>query len=127
LKKKGEKVAQESKEAVAGATTIEAVAEKLNTTVSSRTGISFASLNTQKLDPKFIGAIAGAAENTLVGPVVGEIGVYYFVVKGKEVGAFYTEDDAKERSKQIFGYTVNIIPAILAEQANVVDQRYKFY
>ena len=127
LQKKGEKVAQESKEAVAGATTIEAVAEKLNTTVSSRTGISFASLNTQKLDPKFIGAIAGAAENTLVGPVVGEIGVYYFVVKGKEVGAFYTEDDAKERSKQIFGYTVNIIPAILAEQANVVDQRYKFY
>ncbi len=79
------------------------------------------------MDPKFIGAIAAAAENTLVGPVVGEIGVYYFTVRGKEVGAFYTEDDAKARNSQIFSSIANIIPAVITEGAQVKDERYKFY
>ena len=125
--KQGEKVAAETKELTAGATTIEEVAEKLNTTVSNQSGIAFSSLTAQQLDPKFIGAIAAAAENTLAGPVVGEIGVYYFTVRGKEVGAFYTEDDAKARNMQIFSSVQNVVPAILTEKAEVKDQRYKFY
>lgn len=127
VEKKGEKLAQECKTLVGTESSIEAIAEKLGTTVSNKTGVAFASLNTQKLDPKFIGAVAGAPENTVVGPVIGDIGVYYLIVKGKEVGAFYTEDDAKERNDQIFSYTTRIIPAIMAEQAGVVDERYKFY
>ena len=127
MQKKGEKVAAETKAQVEGASTIEAVAEKLGTTVSSQSGIAFSSLTSQQLDPKFIGAIAGAAENTLVGPVVGEIGVYYFTIKGKETGAFYTEDDAKERNRQIFTAVENVVPVILLEKAGVKDQRYKFF
>lgn len=127
MQKKGEKVAAETKAQVEGASTIEAVAEKLGTTVSSQSGIAFSSLTSQQLDPKFIGAIASAAENTLVGPVVGEIGVYYFTVKGKETGAFYTEDDAKERNRQIFTAVENVVPVILLEKAGVKDQRYKFF
>ena len=127
MQKKGEKVAAETKAQIEGATTIEGVAEKLGTTVSSQSGIAFSSLTSQQLDPKFIGAIAGAAENTLTGPVVGEIGVYYFTVKGKETGAFYTEDDAKERNRQIFTAVENLVPAILLEDAGVKDQRYKFF
>ena len=110
-----------------GVTTIEAAAEKLGTTVSNQSGIAFSSLTSQQLDPKFIGAIAGAPENTLVGPVVGEIGVYYFTVKGKETGAFYTEDDAKARNQQIFAGVQNVVPVILLEKAGVKDQRYKFF
>ena len=125
--KKGEKVAAQTKEQIAGATTIEGVAEKLNTTVSNQSGIAFSSLTAQQLDPKFIGAIASAQEGVLSGPVVGEIGVYYFTVKGKETGAFYTEDDAKARNQQIFSSIQNVIPAILTEKAEVKDQRYKFY
>ena len=125
--KKGEKLAAETKEKVAGATTIEQVAEKLNTTVSNQSGIAFSSLTAQQLDPKFIGAIAAAKEGVLTGPVVGEIGVYYFTVKGKEAGAFYTEDDAKARNMQIFNSVQNVVPLILTEQAEVKDQRYKFY
>ncbi len=125
--KKGEKLAAETKEQVAGATTIEEVAEKLNTTVSNQSGIAFASLTSQQLDPKFIGAIAAAQEGVLSGPVVGEIGVYYFTVKGKEAGAFYTEDDAKARNMQIFNSVQNVVPLILTEKAEVKDQRYKFY
>lgn len=127
LEKKGDKIAQETKDLVKEATTLEAVAEALETTISSQTGVAFSSLTSQQLDPKFIGAICGAEENKLVGPVVGEIGVYYFVVKGKEVGAFYTEDDAKSRAQQIFSYTSRAIPQIISEQAGVVDSRYKFY
>ena len=125
--KKGEKVAAQTKEQIAGAATIEEVAEKLNTTVSNQSGIAFSSLTSQQLDPKFIGAIAAAQEGVLSGPVVGEIGVYYFVVKGKETGAFYTEDDAKARNQQIFASVQNVVPMILTEQAEVKDQRYKFY
>ena len=127
MQKKGEKVAAETKAQVEGASTIEAVAEKLGTTVSSQSGIAFSSLTSQQLDPKFIGAIASAAENTLVGRVVGEIGVYYFTVKGKETGAFYTEDDAKERNRQIYTAVENVVPVILLDKAGVKDQRYKFF
>lgn len=125
--KKGEKVAAEAKGLVAGVSDIEAVAEKLGTTVSHRSGIAFSSLTSQQLDPKFVGAIAAAKEGELVGPVVGEIGVYYFVIKGKEVGAFYTEDDAKQRKAQEFSFMSRILPAVLSEQAGVEDQRYKFF
>lgn len=125
--KQGEKVAAETKELTAGATTIDEVAEKLNTTVSNQSGIAFSSLTAQQLDPKFIGALPTAQEGVLSGPVVGEIGVYYFTVKGKETGAFYTEDDAKARNMQIFSSVQNVVPAILTEKAEVKDQRYKFY
>ena len=127
IEKKGEKLAEETKAAVAGATTIEEVAEKLNTTVSNQSGVAFSSLTSQQLDPKFIGAVAGAPENTLVGPVVGEIGVYYFTVKGKETGAFYTEDDAKARNAQVFSSVSRVLPSILTEGVEITDQRYKFF
>ncbi len=127
MQKKGEKVAAETKAQLEGVSTIEEAAEKLGTTVSNQSGIAFSSLTAQQLDPKFIGAIAGAPENTLVGPVVGEIGVYYFTIKGKETGAFYTEDDAKARNQQIFAGVQNIVPVILLENAGVKDQRYKFF
>ena len=127
VEKKGQKVAEQTKVEIAGATTIEEVAEKLNTTVSNQSGVAFASLTSQQLDPKFIGAVAGAAENTLVGPVVGEIGVYYFVVKGKEVGAFYTEDDAKARNAQLFNSISRVVPAIISEGAEITDARYRFF
>ena len=125
--KKGEKVAQETKAAIEGATTIEEAAEKLNTTVSNQSGMAFSSLTSQQLDPKFIGAVAGAPVNTLVGPVIGDLGVYYFTVKDKEVGAFYTEDDAKTRNAQVFSTVARYVPSIITESANIVDSRYKFY
>ena len=125
--KESAKLAAETKELVAGAATLEQVAEKLSLPVSHRDGVVFSSLTSQQLDPKFIGAIASANEGELVGPVVGEIGVYYFTVTGKEIGAFYTEDDAKNRKARELEYMTQVLPAVLAEQANVVDTRYKFY
>lgn len=127
FEKKGEKMAEEAKALVAGATDLNAIAEKLGTTVSNKSGIAFASLTNQQLDPKFIGAIASAQEGVVTGPFVGEVGVYYFVVNGKEVGAFYTEDDARMRKTQEFNYMSRMLPLIMTEAAGVVDQRYKFF
>lgn len=127
MEKKGKKLAEEAKLKVAGAQDINLIAEQLGTTVSSQNGIAFSSLTSQQLDPKFVGAIAAGKEGVINGPVVGDIGVYYFVINGKEVGAFYTEDDAKNRKNQEFSYVSRIIPMILSEKAEVKDQRYKFY
>ena len=127
IEKKGQKVAEETKATVAGANTIEEVAEKLGTTVSNQSGMAFSSLTSQQLDPKFIGAVAGAPVSTLVGPVVGDLGVYYFTVKDKETGAFYTEDDAKSRNAQVFSTVARFIPSIITQDAGIVDSRYKFY
>ena len=127
FEKKGQKVAEESKALVAGATDLNTIAEKLGTTVSNKSGIAFASLTNQQLDPKFIGAIASAKEGVVTGPFVGEVGVYYFVVNGKEVGAFYTEDDARQRKIQEFNYMSRLLPVVMTEAADVVDQRYKFF
>lgn len=127
LEKKGEKVAAETRELVSGVSNIEAIAEKLGTTVNHQTGVAFSSLTSQQLDPKFVGAIASAKEGELVGPVIGEIGVYYFSVNGKEIGAFYTEDDARQRKAQEFAYMTRALPMIMAEGAQVKDERYKFF
>ena len=127
FEKKGQKVAEEAKALVAGANDINVIAEKLGTTVSNKSGIAFSSLTSQQLDPKFVGAVAAAQEGVVTGPVVGEVGVYYFVINGKEAGAFYTEDDARQRKTQEFTYMSRMLPAIMAEGADVVDQRYKFF
>lgn len=127
MEKSIEKMAEETKGSVADASTIDQVAEKLGLAVSHQSGVTFSSLTSQQLDPKFIGAIAAAEEGVLTGPVVGTIGVYYFTINGKEMGAFYTEDDAKMRKNQEFSYLVNLLPSVMAEQKGVIDMRYKFY
>lgn len=108
------------------ANSLEQVAEKLGVTVSNRSGISFASIS-QQLDPKFVGAIAAAKENTLVGPVVGNFGVYYFVIKDKEVGEFYTEADVKQRKSQEFAYISRVIPNVMASKVEIKDNRSRFF
>ena len=125
--KANEKLVASVKEKTAGLTSLEAIAEALGTTVSKQTGVSFGAPGSQQFDPKFIGFVAGATPNTLVGPVAGNIGAYIFTVDSRETGAFFTEDDAKARSNQVFGYQVQMIPTILEKAAKVVDNRAKFF
>lgn len=113
---------------IEGCTTIEAVAEALGTTVSSRDGIAFSSVSRQQgFDPSFIGAVSGASEGVLTGPVKGNLGVYVFVVKGRETGAFYTEDDARSREQMIAQYAVNAVLPVMMQDTDVKDNRARFY
>ena len=106
---------------------LEDIAEKLGTTVSRQSGMAFGGFGSQTFDPKFIGAVAGAPENTLRGPIAGSIGAYIFNVDARNIGAFFTEDDAKYRQTQVISYQVQMIPSIMEKTAGVVDNRAKFF
>ena len=121
------KKAEEVAEKINGLTDLQAIAEKLGTTVSSQSGVAFSSMNSQGLDPKFIGAVSVAPENVVSGPVAGSIGVYVFQVTGRDTGAFYTEDDAKNRSAQMNAYLSQMIVPVMMNDADVKDNRARFF
>ena len=122
-RKKAEEVAAQ----IAGLSTLEEVAEKLGTSVSSQSGIAFSSMGAQALDPAFLGALSVAPEGKVCGPVAGTIGTYVFQVKGRDTGSFFTEDDAKARDAQNAAYYSQLIVPIMMDDANVKDNRARFF
>ena len=125
--KAGEKKAAEVAEKIAGLTTMEAIAESLGTTVSTKDNITFASLTSQGLDPKFIGAVSVAEPGVISKPLAGTIGVYVYKVTGHDTGAFFTEDDAKNRNAQMAQYSIQMLMPVMMEDGDVKDNRARFY
>ena len=125
--KAGEKKAAEVAEKIAGLGSMEAIAEALGTAVSTKEGVAFSSLTSQGLDPKFIGAASVAEEGKVCGPVAGTIGVYVYKVTGRETGSFYTEDDAKARDAQMTQYSTQLIVPTMMDDADVKDNRARFF
>lgn len=124
--KKVAKLAADVKEKISGGESLEAVAEKLGTTVTHRDGVAFGPMN-MSLDPVLVGAVASAAEGEVVGPVEGAAGIYYFRVNSTDNGEFYTEADAESQYVQKASYALQALPSIVAEEADVKDNRAKFY
>ena len=125
--KRAEKKAAEVAEKIAGLEDMTAIAEALGTTVSTKDGVSFSSLTSQGLDPKFIGAASVAEDGKICGPVAGNIGVYVYKVTGRETGAFFTEDDAKARDAQMTQYSTQMLVPTMMEDADVKDNRARFF
>ena len=125
--KAGEKKAAEVAEKIAGLESMEAIAEALGTTVSTKDGVAFSSMTSQGLDPKFIGAASVAEDGKISGPVAGSIGVYVYKVTGRDTGAFYTEEDAKAREAQVAQYTTQMVVPVMSEDADVKDNRTRFF
>lgn len=125
--KAGEKKAAEVAEKIAGLSSMEAIAEALGTTVSTKDNITFASLTSQGLDPKFIGAVSVAEPGVISKPLAGSIGVYVYKVTGHDTGAYFTEDDAKNRSAQMAQYNVQMLMPVMMEDGDVKDNRARFY
>ena len=125
--KLAEKKEAEIAEKVAGLEDMQAVAEALGTTVSTKDGIAFSSMTAQGLDPKFIGAASVAEEGKISGPVAGNIGVYVYKVTGRETGSFFTEDDAKTRDAQMSQYSAQMIVPTMMDDAEVKDNRARFF
>ena len=73
--KAGEKKAAEVAEKIAGLTDMQAIAEALGATVSTKEGVAFSSMTSQGLDPKFIGAASVAEDGKICGPLAGNVGV----------------------------------------------------
>lgn len=112
--------------ATQGLGTLEQMAEALGTTVSHQSGVSFGSTSAA-LDPAFIGAIAAAPKGKICGPVKGQIGVYMFQVVDNQAGAYYTEDDIALRVSQEAQYRQQYLSTVMAEEADVKDNRARFY
>ena len=125
--KYAEKRQAEVAEQIAGLTSLEEIAEKLGTTVSTQNDVAFAALSARNLDPKFVGAIAAAEEGKISGPVAGSIGVYVFQVTGRETGSFYTESDAKNANAQILNYDLQLLTSVMMDDADVKDNRARFF
>ena len=106
---------------------MQAIAEALGTTVSTQEDITFASMRGQGLDPAFIGAVSIAPEGKICGPVAGAIGTYVFKVAGRDTGAFFTEDDARNTQRQKGQYMSQMILPVMMELADVKDNRARFY
>ena len=115
MEKAGEKKAAEIAEKIAGKGTMEAIAEALETSVSTKEGVAFSSLTAQGLDPKFIGAASVAEDGKICGPLAGTVGVYVYKVTGRDTGAFYTEDDAKAYDAQKTQYTTQAVVSVMME------------
>ncbi len=127
MDKLGEKVAAEVAEKIEGKGSMEAVAEALETSVSKQEGVAFSSLTSQGLDPKFIGAASVAEDGKICGPLTGSIGVYVYKVTGRDTGAFYTEDDAKSYEAQKTQYSTQALMSTMMTDADVKDNRARFF
>lgn len=110
----------------AQATSLEALAEELGTTVSHASGISFASLSQAAVEPALVGA-ASAAEEGKIGIVKGQIGVYIYKVSNRQKGSFYSESDAATAAKRSAQYQSSIATRVITEKADVKDHRSRFF
>ena len=125
--KLSEKKAAEIAEKIKGMTTLEEVAEALDATVSSQSGVAFATMGAGQLDPKFIGALSKAPVGVLSGPLAGTIGVYVYQVKGRDTGSFYTDDDAARFEQQKNQYNTQMLMSVMMDDAEVKDNRARFF
>ncbi len=121
-----QKHAQDVAAQIEGLTSLEAVAEKLNTTVSNLTDVTFSTSSAPTTEPAFIGAVAAAKEGVLTGPVAGMMGAYVFKVNGREMGSYFTEDDAKAAQARFVNYYDQMILPIMMDKT-VKDNRARFY
>jgi len=108
------------------------LAQKENTQVKQASSISFQSFQIPGagIEPKVIGITATLAENTISAPIAGNQGVYVVSVnKNTTTEASATEiSTIQSRMQQSYAYRTNRQAyEVLKENANIVDNRYKFY
>jgi peptidyl-prolyl cis-trans isomerase D len=128
--KQSEVYAQRIKEAMNGASGLEAVAEKLNVTLEKALDVSFGNSSIVGIgtEPKLEGAIAKAEVNALSGPVKGLSGVYAFTVDARETGSAYTEEDEKMRRRLDYTqYRMFDFISVLEKASKVEDWRFRYF
>ena len=125
------KIAAAQKELIAGkiegCTTLQEVADKLGSTITSEPAFSLATMSGRAADPSLAGAISKAEEGKLSGPVAGVYGTYVFVLNSKEVGSFYTEADADTFTQRKAQYNVQGIIPVMSDNGVVKDNRARFF
>ena len=124
--KYSEKHCKDVADKIAGLTSLDAIADKLGSTVSNLSDVSFSTNSAPTTEPSFIGAVAAAKEGVITGPVAGIMGTYVFQVNSRETGAFYTEDDAKAAQARMDSYHAQMLLPLMMDKT-VDDNRARFY
>jgi peptidyl-prolyl cis-trans isomerase D len=124
--KYSQKRCQEVADQIAGLNSLEAIAEKLGTTVSNLSDVTFSISSAPTTEPSLIGAVAAAKEGVISGPVAGIMGTYVFQVNSRETGAYFTEDDAKAAQARIDSYHSQMLVPLMMDKT-VEDNRARFY
>lgn len=106
---------------------LQEIADALGTAISTKEGLSFASFTSYGLDNVFIGAASVAEEGKVCGPLKGANGVYVYKVTGRDTGAFFTEDDARNRDMQMSYYSMRMYRPVMEEAADVKNNIARFY
>lgn len=119
-----EKVLAQVKEKAAGATSLDQVAANIGAEVDKYEAVSLSATN---VEPAILGAAMVAPEGQLFGPVAGAMGAYYITVNNKQVGTFYTDDDANTLAQQKAQYMAQAILSVMSEYDEVVDNRERFF
>ena len=112
------------REQIAGAASLEEIAERLGVTVEHRDALSLGSTN---VEPALVGAISAAKVGEVYGPVAGIMGSYVVRVANKETGTFYSEADAKNLAAQKAQYLSQMILSVMQDYDNVKDNRERFF
>ncbi len=127
LDKKGELLMARADEAVKAAQDITSIAVKLNTTVDTIDSVSFADYYFDRygMEPKVLAAIS-AKKSGLVGPVKGASGVYMVQIDSKAPRAA-ADGQVTMQLEQGYRSKARMASQVLREQAEIVDQRNKFF
>jgi peptidyl-prolyl cis-trans isomerase D len=131
--KREKKADQFEKEmSVAGITSIDALAGKLNIAADTVQTVSFGSFSIPGygFEPKLVGAIPYAKANVLSKPVRGRMGVYVYVTQSV-TEAPPVPTDLSGMKKQLASNSQNRVDMgvynSLLKKANVEDKRYRFF
>ena len=122
--KLADKQLAEVKEKINGLTDLKAIAAALETNVSTKKDLTFASSD---FDAKFTGAASVAKEGELNAPLKGTNGIYVYKVTNRSVQSFYTEDDAMmEDMRYNLSYSQEL-PRVITEGGNITDYTYLYF
>lgn len=127
--KKGELLSDKVKNVMKASSSIETIAQNLGTKAEQATQVSFSSYSIPNagFEPSVIATAATSAEGKVVGPIVGNSGVYVLAVtaKNKEEGDINME---KNRLSNMLGSRAYYEAyEALKKTAEIKDKRAKFY
>lgn len=124
------RLAQQLSAAMADASSLDVLAEKASLPVNTSVDLSFTGgfIPGIGIEPKLLGAVAGAKENVVAGPVKGERGVYVFTVTKRTTGKAYTVEDEKMRERYAAAQSdFYLFYDVIQKAAGVEDHRGRFF
>ncbi len=130
-KKKAQIIAEKMKAALNGTSSIDQLAQKLNTTVNPLENIVFANpvIPGVALENSVVGSVFGSPVNKLSQPIEGNVGVYVFVVNGFTNPAPIANMFKQKQvlSQAVAQRAINSAFRALQDKAEIKDNRFKFY